>query len=103
MNHLLPFVLCLAGFAALALAMDRQQHDLFGRRLPTRSSAGLRLVGTAALLAALAALVGWQGWGLGLVMVSGHTSLAAGIVHAALIAYVRWSAHAGGGVRAMKR
>ena len=30
MNHLLAFVLCLAGYIALAFAMRRQQRDIIG-------------------------------------------------------------------------
>ncbi|WP_372394715.1 DUF3325 family protein [Azospirillum sp. HJ39] len=96
MTHLLPFALSLAGFAALALAMDRQQHDLFGRPLPKPTARALRTAGSAALLLALGVLVGRQGWGLGLVMFSGHTSLTAGIVHCTLIGYMRRAAGAPG-------
>lgn len=91
MTHLLPFALSLAGFAALALGMDRQQRDLFGRPLRPSTTGTLRLAGTIALLTALAALVAWRGWGLGLVIFSGHTSLAAGIVFCSLIGYARTS------------
>ena len=89
MSHLPPFLLCLAGFAALALATDRQQRDLIGRPLPTGATRALRVIGAAALLAALGSLVAWRGWGLGLVMFSGHTSLTAGILLCALIVYAR--------------
>ncbi|MBP2314330.1 DUF3325 domain-containing protein [Azospirillum soli] len=89
MNHLLPFVLSLAGFTALALAMDRQQRDVIGRSLPRSVTRALRIAGTCALLLALGVLVAWQGWGLGLVIFSGHTSLAAGVVHGSLIGYAR--------------
>lgn len=89
MIHLTSFILCLTGFAALALAMDRPQRDLFGRPLPTPATVALRVGGAAALLGALGGLVVWQGWALGLVMFSGHTSLGAGIVHAAIIAWTR--------------
>lgn len=89
MNHLPPFVLCLAGFAALAFAMDRPQHDLIGRALARSATRALRMAGAGALLLALGVLVGWQGWGLGLVMFSGHTSLAAGIVFCTLIGCAR--------------
>ncbi|MGQ9366417.1 DUF3325 domain-containing protein [Azospirillum sp. ST 5-10] len=89
MSHLPPFVLCLVGFAALASAMDRQQHDLFGRPLPASTTRALRAAGACALALALTLLAAWQGWGLGLVMFSGHTSLAAGIVHGALIGHGR--------------
>ncbi|MDQ2105714.1 DUF3325 domain-containing protein [Azospirillum isscasi] len=97
MIHLSSFILCLTGFAALAVAMDRQQHDLFGRSLPAPATASLRAGGAAALLGALGLLVAWQGWGLGLVMFSGHTSLGAGIVHGAIIGGLRMRAKARGG------
>ncbi|WP_188261705.1 DUF3325 domain-containing protein [Azospirillum tabaci] len=92
MTHLSSFILCLTGFAALAVAMDRPQHDLFGRSLPALATAALRVGGAASLLGALGLLVAWQGWALGLVMFSGHTSLGAGIVHGALIVRQRWVA-----------
>ena len=85
MMHFLSFALCLAGFAALALAMERQQHDLIGHRLEPAVTRALRVAGTSALLLALGVLVNWQGWGLGLVMLSGHTSLAAGVVFCTII------------------
>ena len=85
MNHLLALALCLMGFAALALATRRQQRDLIGRSLPRTITNALRIIGTVAILLALGLLVSWQGWGLGLVMFSGHTSLAAGIVYAVLV------------------
>jgi hypothetical protein len=90
MSHLGAFVLCLAGFGMLALAMDRPQNAVF--TLASKSARrGLRVAATCALLLALSILVCWQGWGLGLVMFSGHTSLAAGFVHCGLIWYMRRS------------
>lgn len=89
MSHLLAFMLSFAGFAALACATHRQQRDLFGRALKPATTRMLRLAGSAALLAALGVLVSQRGWGLGLVMFSGHTSLAAGIFVCVLIAYGR--------------
>ncbi|MCG5241627.1 DUF3325 domain-containing protein [Azospirillum doebereinerae] len=94
MSHPLSFMLCLAGFTALAFAMDRQQHDLIGRSLPASVTRALRIAGACALLLALGVLVAWQGWGLGLVMFSGHTSLTAGIVHVTLIGSARVYARA---------
>ena len=84
MNHLLPLLSCLAGFTALACAMDRQQEELFGRALPAAITLGLRLLGAGLLLLALAVAVTGQGWGLGLVLYSGYTSLAAGLVYLAI-------------------
>jgi hypothetical protein len=92
MNHLLSFALCLAGFTALAFAAKRQQRDLFGRPLRPITTYVHRFAGTCALLLALALLVTWQGWSLGLVMFSGHTSMAAAIVFCALIGHARLSA-----------
>jgi len=89
MSHLLAFMLSLAGFAALASATNRQQRDLFGKALRPATTPMLRLAATAALLGALSVLVVQHGWGLGLVMFSGHTSLAAGIVVCGLIVYAR--------------
>ncbi len=83
--HLVAAALCVGGFAALAIATERQQHALLGRSLFRRASRALRLAGAILLLAALAWLVGDRGWGLGLVMYSGHTSLAAGGVYCALV------------------
>lgn len=87
MTHLLALALCLAGFIAMAFATRRQQRDLVGRSLPRTITVTLRVVGAGALVFALGILVAWQGWGLGLVMFSGHTSLAAGIVYATLVVY----------------
>lgn len=91
MTHLLALALCLSGFAALALAMPRQQREIVGRLLPPGARYALRGTGAAALVLALGLLVGRQGLGLGLVMFSGHTSLAAGIVYCALIGYGRYA------------
>ncbi len=89
MSHLLPFTLCLAGFAALALATERQQRNLFGRSFGVATTCVLRVAGGCALLCALGILVAWHGAGLGLVMFSGHTSLTAGIVYCALLGYAK--------------
>lgn len=87
MTHLLSLLLCLAGFAALACATQRQQEELFNRSLPRRATVWLRVAGAGFLLSALAVLLAWRGWGLGLVMYSGHTSLAAGLVFCALLTH----------------
>lgn len=89
MIHALVFASSLAGFAALALSTDRQQRHLIGHALRRAATLALRAAGTCALLLALGILVIWQGWGLGLVMFSGHTSLAAGAVYCALIGLSR--------------
>jgi hypothetical protein len=86
MTHLATFLLSLLGFGALALATDRQQENLFGRAFDPRLARGLRVAGWAALALALGVVVKGQGWALGLVSFSGHTSLGAGLVYGALIA-----------------
>lgn len=91
MIHCAALVLCVAGFAALAFGVRRQQRDILGGSLPTAVTHGLRAVGAGALLGALGALIAGYGWSLGLVMFSGHTSIAAGIVFCGLIGYLRTS------------
>lgn len=85
MTHLTVLLLSTLGFAALALAMERHQDDLFGHTLPTPMRRGLRGVGWVALLLALGVIVRAQGWSVGLVSFSGHTSLGAGLVFGALV------------------
>lgn len=92
MSHLLSFALCLAGFAALAFSVRRQQRDLIGRFLPLVTTYVLRVLGAGALALALLVLVAWRGWSFGLVMFSGHTSMAAGIVYCMLVGYARMHA-----------
>ncbi|MGM4891489.1 DUF3325 domain-containing protein [Tardiphaga sp. 839_C3_N1_4] len=87
MNHFRAFVLCLAGFAALAFAMHRHQREIIGGSLPLTLTRALRIVGTCAPLFALGVLVTACGWGLGLVIFSGHTSIAADTVCSVLIVY----------------
>lgn len=85
MTHLLGLLICLAAFAALAMATDRAQSDVLGKGLPAGTSRALRTIGWVLLLGCLAMAVGAQGWSLGLVNYSGYTSLAAGLVFLALI------------------
>lgn len=87
--HALSLLLCVAAFAALAMATDRAQSDLLGRALPASTSRTWRSVGGLLLLASLALVVSAQGWGLGLVSYSGHTSVAAGVVFVALLVHRR--------------
>lgn len=89
MTHLIVFLLSTLGFTALALAMERHQEDLFGEPLAATATRWLRVAGWAALLAALALMVKAQGWGVGLVSYSGHTSLGAGLVFGALVVIAR--------------
>lgn len=88
--HALLFVLCVLGFAGLALAMDRPQEDVFGRALSASASRRFRLAGWTLLGLALWAAVAAYDTGLGLVLYSGHTSGAAGFVFIALLV---WSRH----------
>jgi hypothetical protein len=84
MMHLYTFAICLVGFAALAMATERQQEALFHgvSRVRTRQ---YRRIGWTALVVALGVSVVNQGWGFGLVTYSGQTSMAAGLVYLALI------------------
>jgi hypothetical protein len=93
MIHLVPFFLCLAGFTLLALAMNRQQKEVFRRNLTRPVTRVIRITGACVLLLALGVIVAQQGWGLGLVIYSGHTSLAAGMVYSALIIRALSTAH----------
>ncbi|MFC0241314.1 DUF3325 domain-containing protein [Rhodopseudomonas telluris] len=92
MIHALVLALCVTGFSALALATRRPQHEILRRSLPRRTVTTFRTAGSLALLIALAVLVAGRGSGLGLVMFSGHTTLAAAVVYVGLIAYGRTSA-----------
>jgi hypothetical protein len=89
MNHLAAFALCLAGFTALAFASRRQQRDIVGKALRTTTTYALRVAGACTLLLALGFLVAEKGWSIGLVIFSGQTSIAAGIVLCALIGQAR--------------
>lgn len=89
MINMSVWLLCVASFAVLALSMPRQQDDLFGAPLASRATRAMRFAGWGGLVAALWLLVASQGWGLGLVSYSGHTSVAAGLVYLSLVAYQR--------------
>ena len=90
MSHSVAFVLCMAGFTALALATRRQQRDIIGRSLQLAATRLLRIAGVGGLLVALGILVDAYGWSLAVVMFSGHTGIAAGIVYCGLVLYARW-------------
>ena len=91
MTHLLVFLLCIPAFTALALAMERHQMDLFSHPLASSTTRCLRVAGWSTLALALWVIVRYQGWALGLVSYSGHTSFGAGLVYGALILYGRRS------------
>ncbi|MDR5741518.1 MULTISPECIES: DUF3325 domain-containing protein [unclassified Caballeronia] len=82
--HVVAFLCCVASFACLALAMERHQTPL------TRAHAlSVRIAGWCGLALALVIIVAHEGWATGLVRYSGDTSLGAGVVYLALIAYER--------------
>lgn len=85
MSHALTALLALVAFALLALAMDRHQRELFGRKLAAVPARALRAAGWATLAASLANAVSAQGWSLGLVAWCGHISLGSGLVILALV------------------
>jgi hypothetical protein len=89
MIHLLAFVLSLAGFAALALAVRRQRREIIGSSLRPTTTYALRAAGGCALLLALGLLVASAGWSLGVVMFSGHTTLSAGVIYCGLLTFAR--------------
>lgn len=86
---LLPFALCIAGFLLLAMATSRQQDIIFRRKLDISRQRAARVAGWCVLVLVLVIDVAGQGWGLGLVSYSGHTSVAAGLVYLALIGRAR--------------
>ncbi len=92
MNHLIVQLLCLLSFGWLALAINRHQETVFGQILPSRTTLVLRLAGWAGFACALLAAIRSHGVPLGLVSYSGHTSLSAGLIFAALVACRRRSA-----------
>jgi len=91
MSHAAALVLCVLSFGALALAMERHQHDVWGRVLGASVTRRLRAAGWIGLSGALYVLVQAQGWGMALVSFSGHTSLAAGAVFGGMAVHARWA------------
>lgn len=89
LSHLWLLPLTLLAFAALMLAMDRHQEDLFGRVLAARTTRLLRCTGWALLAVALIPAIHLQGVGLGLVSWFGHLSLAAWVVYLVLVVVER--------------
>lgn len=89
MNHVPMQLLSLAAFAALALAMERHQKEVFGHPLALGHTRLLRTLGCLAMAAALAVAVRGQDAALGLVAWFGHISVAPGLVLLALSAINR--------------
>ncbi|MES2531401.1 MAG: DUF3325 domain-containing protein [Pseudomonadota bacterium] len=85
MNHWPVLLLCVVGFACLALAMERHQEDLWDEPLAPAVTRVLRRAGWTLLAASLAfALVQPQS-AVGLVAWFGWLSAAAGIVFVGLL------------------
>ena len=78
-----------AGFAALALAMDRHYADAFGRgeSPPPSLCRGMQMAGSLGLVLSLAMLVAESGWAFGILYWLGVLTLAA-LTLALLLAYV---------------
>ncbi|MBA0279606.1 DUF3325 domain-containing protein [Stenotrophomonas maltophilia] len=91
MIHVILFVLSLAAFACLALAMERHQRDVLHRLLSVTTTQQLRAVGWALLVFSTVFAMRGLGVGTGLAALSGHTSVAAGVVMLAMVAHGRWN------------
>lgn len=89
MTHFLVLLLSLLAFTMLALAKKRHYKDIFRQPLKPEAARWLRMAGWSLLGLALWIVAGGEGWALGLVIYSGHTTLAAGLVYSALILYGR--------------
>ncbi|CAM0122585.1 DUF3325 domain-containing protein [Stenotrophomonas geniculata] len=89
MIHVILFVLSLAAFSCLALAMERHQRDVLHRILSAQAVQQLRAVGWALLVFSAVFAMRALGVGSGLAALSGHTSVAAGVVVLAMVAHGR--------------
>lgn len=83
MTHAATFLLSLAGFVLLLLAMPRHQADWLRRRLSPALTRALRLSGFAALALAFAVAGAGLGWGYGAVAWFGWLTMTAALVVAA--------------------
>lgn len=90
MIHVILFVLSLAAFGCLALAMERHQRDVLRRALSAQAVQQLRAIGWALLVFSAVFAMRGLGVGSGLAALSGHTSVAAGVVVLAMVAHGRW-------------
>lgn len=91
MIHVILFVLSLAAFTCLALAMERHQRDMLHRVLSVTTTQQLRAVGWALLVFSAVFAMRGLGVGFGLAALSGHTSVAAGVVVLVMVAHGRWN------------
>lgn len=91
MIHVILFVLSLAAFGCLALAMERHQRDVLRRTLSVQAIQQLRAVGWALLVFSAVFAMRGLGVGPGLAALSGHTSIAAGVMVLAMVAHGRWN------------
>lgn len=80
MSHAATFLLSLAGFVMLLLAMPRHQEDWLRRRRPVAFGRALRAAGLAALALALPVAAAGFGWGYGAVAWFGWLTMAAALV-----------------------
>ena len=83
MIHAATFLLSLAGFALLLLAMARHQQDWLCRKLPASRSRGLRLSGFLMLALAFVIAGASFGWGYGAVVWFAWMTVAASLIVAA--------------------
>ena len=89
MNHLAPSRFAWQVLPRWPLPRVASSAISSARSLRSTTTYALRVAGACALLLALGFLVAEKGWSIGLVMFSGHTSIAAGIVLCALIGQAR--------------
>ena len=89
MNHLSVLMLSVLAFACLALAVERQQEDLFGRVLACVVTQRLRGAGWLLLVVSLVAALSQPLWAVGLVAWFGGLSAGAGVVFLALVVAAR--------------
>lgn len=79
MIHATIFLLSLAGFALLLLAMARHQQDWLRRKLPASRSRALRLSGFLMLALAFVIAGAGLGWGYGAIAWFGWMTVAAAL------------------------
>ena len=89
---LMALLLSLAGFVALALAMERHHRQVWQRAPSRKQSLLLRCAGVIGLGAALAACVAHAGWATGTVIWLGLMTVAALAVALVLSYRPRWLA-----------